>query len=81
MCQNGDTGLVCACVCYFGTEEGLGQAEAIHDVHQVVQSVVEDSVQFFSSESHGLDTGQCSSMQLRLYIHTHANAVIFSSTG
>lgn len=68
MCPNGDIGLFCVYkrMSYFGTEEGFRQAVPIHDVHQVVENVVEDSMQLFPSESHALNVGQRSSMQIRL---------------
>lgn len=51
---------------YLGTEERLRKTETIHYVDEVIQCVVENSVELLASESHCLDRRQGSSVQLSL---------------
>lgn len=51
---------------HLDAEKRLRQTEAIHDVHEVIQCAVENSVELFSSESHCLDGRQRSGVQLGL---------------
>ena len=61
-------------------EEGLREAEAVHDVQQVVQGAVEDAVQLLSAQRHRLDHRQDPCVEHRLedtqthtsITHTHS---------
>lgn len=58
---------------HLDAEKRLRQTEAIHDVHEVVQRAVENSVELLSSQSHRLDGRQGSCVQLGLgrRVETH----------
>lgn len=51
---------------YFSTEERLRETVAVHYVNEMIQCVVEDSVQLLSSQSYCLDRRQGPCVQLCL---------------
>lgn len=51
---------------YLGTEKRLRKTETVHYVDEVIQCVVENSVELLASKSHCLDRRQGSCVQLSL---------------
>lgn len=52
--------------CYLSTEERLRKTVSIHDVNEMIQCVVENSVELLSSQSNCLDRRQGPRVQLCL---------------
>lgn len=57
---------MCEKFLYLGTEKRLRKTETIHYVDEVIQCVVENSVELLASKSHCLDRRQGSCVQLSL---------------